>query len=129
MKSHIASSALFLSLRDPVCFCCSCCGITHTVPRGSILGTDFPAGHIGVKTCEGLLKGVLEASLFPTLNITTQILTLTHSGPSLTRYNYVRAARHRLKQEIAGACRPYYRIKKTPCPYIKKTAPLKIKSG
>ena len=38
----------------------------HTEPQGSILGTDFPVGHINVEACEGLLKGVLEAFLLPT---------------------------------------------------------------
>ena len=27
-EGRLASSALFLSLRDPVCFCCSCSGMT-----------------------------------------------------------------------------------------------------
>ena len=29
-----ASNALFLSLRDPVCFCCSCSSMDHTAPQG-----------------------------------------------------------------------------------------------
>ena len=49
LKSRFASSALFLSLRDPVCFCCSCSGMNHTAPQGSILGTDFPVGDINVE--------------------------------------------------------------------------------
>ena len=60
------SSAFFLSLRDPDCFCCSCSGMNHTESQGSILGTDFPVGDINVEACEGLLKGVLEAFLLPT---------------------------------------------------------------
>ena len=32
-KSRFANSALFLSLRDPVCFGCSCSGMNHTAPR------------------------------------------------------------------------------------------------
>ena len=66
VKSRIASSALFLSLRDHVCFCCSCSGMNHTAPQGSILGTDFLVGDINVEACEGILKGVLEAFLLPT---------------------------------------------------------------
>ena len=64
VKSRCASSALFLSLRDPDCFCCSCSGMNHTVPQGSILGTDFPVGDINVAACAVLLEGVLEAFLF-----------------------------------------------------------------
>ena len=66
VKSRFASSTLFLSLRDPVCFCCSCSGMNHTAPQGSILGTDFPVGDIDVDACDGLLKGVLEAFLLST---------------------------------------------------------------
>ena len=51
VKSRFASSALFLSLRDPVCFCCSCSGMNHTAPQGSILGTDFPVSDINVEAC------------------------------------------------------------------------------
>ena len=43
--------------------------MNHTAPQGSILGTDFPVGNIDVKacdSCEGLLKGVLEAFPLPT---------------------------------------------------------------
>ena len=66
LKFRLASRALFLSLRHPVCFCCSCFGINHTAPQGSILGTDFPVGDINVEPCEGLLRGILEAFLLPT---------------------------------------------------------------
>ena len=61
VKSRFASSALLMSLRDPDCFCCSCSGMNHIAPQGSILGTDFPVGDIDVEACdcEGLLKGVL----------------------------------------------------------------------
>ena len=65
-RSRFASSTLFLSLRDPVCFCCSCSGMNHTATQGPILGTDFPVGDIDVEACEGLLKDVLEAFLLPT---------------------------------------------------------------
>ena len=37
--------------------------MNHTAPQGSILGTGFPVGDIDVKSCEGLLTGVLEAFL------------------------------------------------------------------
>ena len=58
----------------------------HTAPQESILGTDFPVGHINVEACEGLLKGVLEAFLLPTklsfsvaeLTIITAILAGGH---------------------------------------------------
>ena len=66
VKSRFASRALFLSLRDPVCVCCSCFVMNHTTPQGSILGIDFPVGDINVEACEGLLKGILEAFLLPT---------------------------------------------------------------
>ena len=66
MKSRLAISALFLSLRYPVCICCSCSGMNHTAPQGSILGTYFSVGDINVEACEGLLKGILEAFLLPT---------------------------------------------------------------
>ena len=39
--------------------------MNHTASQGSILGTDFPVGDIGVKACEGLVKGVLEAFSCP----------------------------------------------------------------
>ena len=67
VKFRLASRALFLSLRHRVCFCCSCSGMNHTAPQGSILGTDFrPVGDINVEPCEGLLRGILEAFLLPT---------------------------------------------------------------
>ena len=66
VKFRFASSALFLSLRDPVCFCCSCSVMNHTAPQGSILCIDFAVGDINVEACEGLLKGILEAFLLPT---------------------------------------------------------------
>ena len=67
VESSLAlSSALFLSLRGPVCFCCSCSGMNHTAPQGSILGTDFLVGDINVEACAGLLKSILEAFLLPT---------------------------------------------------------------
>ena len=52
VKSRFVSSAFFLSLRDPVCFCSSCSGVNHTAPQGSILGTDFP----GTMYCYLMLK-------------------------------------------------------------------------
>ena len=66
VKSRFASSTLFLSLLDPVCFCCSCSGMNHAAPQGSILGADFPVGNINIEACEGLLNDVLEAFLLPT---------------------------------------------------------------
>ena len=65
VKSRFVSSEHFLSLRDPVCFCCSCSDMNHTAPQGSILGTDFPVGDINGEACEGLLKGILEAFFCP----------------------------------------------------------------
>ena len=64
--SRFASSARFLSLRDPVCFCCPGSGMNHTAPQWSILDTDFPVGDINVEAYEGLLEGILEAFLLPT---------------------------------------------------------------
>ena len=54
-----------LSLGDPV-FSCSCSGMNHTAPQGSILGTGFPVGDIDVEACEGLLKGILASLILPT---------------------------------------------------------------
>ena len=51
VKSRYASSALFLSLRDPVCFCCSCSSrpMNHTALQGSILHTDYPLATLMLK--------------------------------------------------------------------------------
>ena len=38
--------------------------MNHAAPHGSILCTDVTVGDINVESCEGLLKGVLEAFLF-----------------------------------------------------------------
>ena len=54
-----------MSLRDPDCFCCSCSGMNHTAPQGSILGRDSPVGDINYEAREGLHKDVREAFLLP----------------------------------------------------------------
>ena len=56
---------IFLSHRDPDCFCCTSSGMNHTAPHGSIMGTYFPVGDIDVEACEGLLKGDLKRFFCP----------------------------------------------------------------
>ena len=56
----------FFCIRDRDCFCCSCSGMNHTAPQGSILSTNFPVGDINVEACEGRIKGVLEGFLLST---------------------------------------------------------------
>ena len=81
----------------------------HTAPQGSILGTDFPVGHINVDACEGLSHQVIvfrsRSHHIRAVSSTSMLASLERVLPTVASHSQRCVARDTYFAVQAGACR------------------------